>query len=42
MALEGFWIFVFIVIATTLFIFIMTRGPKDEVNANDDEVETAG
>jgi|GEM_PF-6848834 len=36
MALEGFWVFVFIVVASTFFIFIMTRG-KDGATDGDDK-----
>lgn len=36
MVLEGFWVFVFIVVASTLFIFIMTRGNEDGANSDEE------
>lgn len=38
MALEGFWVFILIIVASTVFIFIMTRG-NDDTTDSDDEGE---
>lgn len=40
MGLEGFWVFVFIIVASILFILIMTGG-KDDATDSDDEGEIA-
>ena len=39
--LEGFWIFIFIVVASTFFIFIMTRGHEEATQSDNDEGEIA-
>lgn len=37
MELEGFWVFVFIISASTVYIFLMTRNPGNSQNSSDDE-----
>ena len=41
MMLEGFWVFIFIVVVSTFFIFIMTRGNEKATNSDNDEGEIA-
>lgn len=37
MELEGFWVFVFIISASTLYIFLMSRNSGNSQNSSDDE-----
>lgn len=39
MELEGFWVFVSIIIVSTAYIFLMTRPSGDDVNGDDDQRE---
>ena len=39
MELEGFWVFVSIVVVSTAYIFLMTRPSGDDANSDDDRSE---
>jgi hypothetical protein len=39
MELEGFWTFIFIIVASTLFIFSMTRRSADEPAPPENDTE---
>jgi hypothetical protein len=39
MELDGFWVFIFIIVASTIYIFLMTRRRSGKVETEDENGE---